>query len=241
LLAELSLIYTADPDPTRAAAAQAAVNDINNNILPAINTWLAYSDFDTSHGQTTCVGFYAYNVNLLGSTKLRPAELNAFKAAISARLSFEMARQNQINGYLGTITQNLSTGDATGSGFYFERWQLIGLRLNILGGSLIEVKGLTDSANAQDQQIAAINTAVNIYESLVRASILAAPTNGTKFVQLKSAAGFGVGDNIFIVADDQEEIVRTIEAIDGNRLTLGQPVPAKYRPESLGRAYKDIS
>lgn len=241
LTAELGNIYTSDPDPTRAAAAAAAVNDVNNNIMPAINTWLGYASFNTAHGQTTCVGFYAYNSNLLAPTKMHSTQLNALKAALQARQTFASTRKGQVQGYLGLITQSLDDGSATGSGFYFERWGFIGLRLNMLGGSLVQVKSYDRSSVAQDEQIANMQAAAATYASVLRCSILAAPTNGTKYVQLASSSGLSVGDSLYLVSDTQEEMPLRVVAISGNRITVGQDIPAKYRPEEFARIYKDIS
>lgn len=241
LTAELNNIYTADADPARAATAAAAVNDINNNIMPAINTWLGYASFNTAHGQTTCVGFYAYNSNLLAPTKMHSTQLNALKAALQARQTFVSTRKGQVEGYLGLVTQNLDDGSATGSGFYFERWGFIGLRLNMLGGSLIQVKSYDRSSAAQDEQIANMQAAAATYASVLRCSILAAPSNGTKYLQLASAAGVSVGDSMYIVSDTQEEMPLRVVAVTGNRITVGQDIPAKYRPEEFARVYKDIS
>lgn len=241
LLAEVALIYTGDTDPTRNAEDLAAINDINNVILPAIDAWLAVVNFNTAHGQTSCTGFYTYNAALLAPTKLSTATINTLLSALSARLSFGTTRQAQINGYLGSVTQNLSTAEVTGSGFYFERWSFIQLRLNLLGGSLIAVKGYDRAQVAQDDQIANVNSAKAAYELILKCSAFAAPATGTKYLSVKSSAGFAVGDNVFVIADGQQELVRTIEAISGNRITLGQPVPANYRDNAFGRIYKDLS
>jgi hypothetical protein len=241
LTVELGNIYTADPDPARAATAAAAVNDINNNIMPAINTWLGYTSFNTAHGQTTCVGFYSYDSNLLAPTKMHNTQLNALKLAFQARQAFVSTRESQINGYIGSITQNLNDGSAIGNGFYFERWGFIGLRLNMLGGSLIQAKGYDRSSASQDEQIANLQASIAIYSSILTCSILAAPSSGTKYIQLASVIGLSEGDNLYIVSDTQEELPIKIVSIQGNRITVGQNIPAKYRPEDFARIYKDIS
>jgi hypothetical protein len=241
LLAEASAIYTADPDPTRQAEATAALNDINNIIIPAIDTWLALADYNTAHGQTTCAGFNAYNPVSLGPTKLQAADIAALTTALGTRSTFNTTRQSQLGGYLGTMTQNLSTGDVTGSGFYFQRWSFLQLRLNMLGGSLLALKGFERALTAQDEQIANVNAGKAAYELVLQCTGFAAPGNGTKYLHVKSSAGFSVGDNVFVTADDQEELIRTIDLIEGNRIRLGQPVPSNYRDQAFGRIYKDLS
>lgn len=240
LLSELPLIYTSSFDATRNTESQAAIDDINNVIIPAIDTWLALPDFNNAHGQTTCVGFYAYNASLLAPTKLSSTYISTFVSALSTRLSFASTRQSQLTTYLGSVTQDLSTGNFTGSGLYYERWSFIGLRLNMLGGSLITLRGFERAQGAQDDQISNITTAKATYELILRCTAFSAPATGTKYLSVKSTSGFSVGDNVFVMADNQQELVRTIEAIEGNRIIFGQIIPANYRENSFGRVYKDI-
>ena len=241
LIAETTFIYTSDPDPTRQSQAVAALNDINNVIIPAIDAWLGLADYNTAHGQTTCVGFNGYNPVSLGPTKLQAADVSTLVSALTTRSAFNTTRQSQLGGYLGSLTQNLTTGNVTGSGFYFERWSFLQLRLNMLGGSLLALKGFERALVAQDDQIANIESGKAAYELILRCTGFAAPANNTKYLHVKSSAGFSVGDSVFVIADDQEEIVRTIDLIEGNRIRLGQPVPANYRDSAFGRIYKDLS
>ena len=234
-----STIWTADPDSARQALNNAAISDINN-IISAINTWLALTPFVPS-GAPDCTTFNAINPTILGPSRLQSSDLTTFKNAVIARLNFVNNRFAQIGALLGNINQNLSTGEATGSGWYFQRWIYILLRLNLLGGSIIEVKGFERGLAAQDEQIVNVEFVKNTYLNIVRASSLTAPTNGTTTVYLKDPAGFVVGDQVYIVSDDQEELVRSIKSIDGPRIILGQPVPAKYRLEQNARVYKDLT
>lgn len=238
---EAAAIYLSETDATRLAQNQAAYNYIQSTILPAIATWLAYSDFNTSHGQTTCAGFNSYNPTSLGNTKLQASILTTLGSVMTSRLSFITTRLSQLSTNLGSITQSLVDGTATGSGFYFERFQFLELRLNILGGSLVALRGFARAMVAQDDQIANITNSTSIYQTLLTCSIFAAPSSGTKTINVKNATGFAIGNNVFLVSDTQPEVVRTIQSIDGNRITLGQEVPATYRPNEFARVYKDIS
>jgi hypothetical protein len=238
LISMSASLFITDTNTTRKNETLTAKNNIDNVIIPAINTWLAYTSFNTAHGQTTCIGFYGYNSNSLGSTKLRATELNALKAALATRGVFVTTRTAQLQGYLGSINQDLSTGDVTGAGLYFERYSFIKIRLNLMGGSLTSLKGFDRAVTAQDEQKASILSAKATYQVLMVCAALAAPANGTKYVSLKSAAGLSVGDSLFIITDTQEELVRTIEQVNGNRILLGQEVSAKYKESDFGRVYK---
>jgi hypothetical protein len=238
VLATQPLILTNDPVPARQAQNNAAISDINT-VVAAINTWLALTPFNTSHGQTTCAGFNAYNPALLGATRLQSGDLTALKNAILSRQAFVNTRVTQIDTNLGSLTQNLTNGDVTGSGLYLERWNFLLLRLNSFGGSLSAFKGFDKAINAQNAMQAQIDLSKNTYSTLLTASILSAPSNGTKILHLKNIGDIVSGDNIFLVSDSQEEMQLTVASVDGNKITVNREVPAKYRPAEFARVYKD--
>ena len=240
VLVTQSLILTNDPVSVRQTQNNTAISNINT-IVSAIDAWLALVDFNTSHGQTTCAGFNAYNPALLGATRLQSANLTTFKNAILSRQTFVGNRVTQIDTNLGSLTQNLSNGDVTGSGLYLERWNFLSLRLNFFGGSLLSLKGFDRAISAQNALQAQIDLAKNTYSTLLTASVLSAPSNGTKILHLKSAGDIVQGDNVFLVSDSQEEVQLTVAAVDGNKITVNQDVPAKYRPAEFARLYKDKS
>ena len=236
---ESSSIYTSDSNTSRKNESIAAKNNIDLTVIPAINTWLAYSNFNTAHGQTTCVGFFAYNPTLLGATKLQATQLNAFKTAISNRSAFILSRLGQLNGYFGSLSQDLNSGDVSGSGLYYDRYQTINLRLNLLNGSLIDYNSYVKAIASQEDQKASILSATSTYASIVKAAKFISSATGTEYVQMESVSDFSVGDQVYIVTDTQEEIVRNIVEINNKRVKFGQPVPAKYRETDYGRMYKD--
>jgi hypothetical protein len=239
LQTESSSIYILDSNTTRKNESIAAKNNIDSIVIPAINLWLSYVDFNTAHGQTTCSGFFSYDPNSLGSTKLRATELNALKTAISNRSAFILTRISQLTGYFGTLSQDLSTGDVTGSGLYYERYLTINLRLNLLNGSLIEYNSFDKAISAQQDQKSAINSAVSTYQSVIKAAKFLSPATNTEYVQMASVDNFNVGDQVYMITDTQEEIVRNIIEINGKRIRFSQPVPSKYRENDYGRIYKD--
>lgn len=240
LVLEQAAILTDDPNLTRQAQNNAAIAAIPA-VIAAIDTWLAYPDFNTAHGATTCNQFYAMDGSTLAPTKLYSGQLNALYTSLSNRLTAVGVRVSEINTNLGVINQNLTDGSFTGNGLYYERFQFIDLRLNLVFGSLTEYLNYGRSVDNQGQLLLGVEQATAVYETLLLCSILAAPTNGTNTLNVKDATGFSVGDNVFIKSDTQEELVRSIEAISGNRITVGQTIPAKYRPGELARVYKDIS
>lgn len=232
------LIITNDFDSARQAQNNVAIANINI-IRAAIAAWLALDPFNDDHGQVTCAGFNAYNPALLGPTRLQLGNLNTLELAITNRQTFVGVRVMQIDTNLGTINQNLMTGDFTGTGLYFERWNFIGLRLNFYGGSLIAYNSLNKSIEAQTAFQDQITLSISTYATVLTCSPLSAKTNGTKNVHLKSASGFLPGDTVYLIANSQEELVLKVESINGNTLVVGTPVPAKYLPSDSARLYKD--
>jgi hypothetical protein len=228
-------------DPANQAINQAAINNINNVIIPALNTWLAYVDFNTAHGQTTCIGFNSYNSNLLAPTKLHSVQLAALQSALNTRNSFQTTRLGQLNTILGTVTQDLNTGEASGTGLYFKRYGLLNLRLDILAGSLMQLAGLQGSSGAQDAIISSTKSQKATYLSILPTSLLGSPGNGTTVVALADASMFQPGDAVWVIADQQDELQRSIKSVNGNSVTLNDIVPAKYNPGSKARLYKDLS
>lgn len=238
VLATQALILTNDPVSLRQTQNNTAISNVTT-VVGFIDAWLALTAFNTSHGQTTCSGFNSYNPALLGATRLQSGNLTNLKNAILARQAFVGTRITQLDTNLGTINQNLSNGDATGSGLYFERWGFLGLRLNFFGGSLLSFKGFDKSIAAQNALQSQIDLAKTTYSQLLTCTILSAPSNGTKILHLKNKGDLAPGDSIFLVSESQEETKLTIVSIDGNRIVVDKEVPAKYRPAELARIYKD--
>jgi hypothetical protein len=229
-----------DPDPTRQAINTAALAALTVP-LAAVNAWLAHPNFNTSHGQTTCAGFFGYNPSLLAPTKLTSSELTAFKNSLTARQTAATSRQSQISSYLGSVSQNLTTGSFTGSGLYFERWVYANLRLNVIGGSLTNYLSFDRAIQGQNDLKQSYTDSKDIYETLMVCSRLSAPSNGTTTLHVKNSSGFSPGDEVYLVSDTQPEMKMNIESISGTRIVLGKAIPAKYRPNEYARLYKDIS
>ncbi|HLD91592.1 MAG TPA: hypothetical protein VI911_11395 [Patescibacteria group bacterium] len=233
-----SQIVTTDTDITRSAQNIASKADITSAIS-IIDVWQALADFDTNHGQTTAAGFNSYDVNLLNPTKFRAAELQPLKDELTARQAFLTIRMAQLNSYLGTIVQNLTDGSITSSsGFYGTRFGFITLRLHILMGSLTELKGLEQGQAAQQQMQDANNIAANTYDGIMKASLFRAPAAGTNVIHLMDATNFSIGNAIYVVADNQEEISANIINKENSTVFLDQNISKKYTRLINARLYR---
>ena len=240
LQATTPVIVTTDTDTGRQTQNNTSIADVANAIAQ-IDIWLAYATFDTTHGQTTCAGFNSYNVNLLDPTKFRAGELLVIKNEITARLSFIPTRAAQINANLGSVVQDLSTGNITSSsGFYGDRMSILNLRLNLMNGSLRKVEGLKLGEKAQDEAVNSNANAASVYGSVMKVSAFRAPATGISTIHVKDATGFSVSNSVYVISDTQAEIPATIVAISGNAITLSVNIPAKYRQNENARIYKEL-
>lgn len=231
-----------DKDAGRVAQNTTAKNNVNVTFIPAVNTWLGYADFNTAHGQTTCAGFNSYNADLLAPTKLHSTELAALQAALTARQTFLATRVSQLSTNLGTITQDLTTGDLTGgTGLYRTRFNFLILRLNAMSGSATKLSGLKVASGAQDTIKSSTLEAKAIYMSILPTSALTQNGSDTATIFLKDASLYAQGDTIYIMAEGQQELLRAIKSISGNAVVLNDIIPSKYRTVDSLRAYKDLT
>lgn len=230
-----------DTDPTRVSDKIATLNSIDL-LISAINTWLSYPNFNTSHGQTTCINFDAYNAALLAPTKGYDTQIQALRSALQTRQSYCSTRINQINSYLGVVIQDIATGDMiTTTGFYGDRAKIIDLRLNLLGGSLMVYLASLNSSGAVAQQKKTAQNTQDVYSSVLKTTKLKAPSNGTTFIHVIDVSGFSVGQTVYIVANSQKEITLTIEQINGTMIKVDKNIPPTYRPSDGARLYVDLS
>lgn len=239
-LTQINDIYIIDGDPVKQAESIAAKNYLQNTLIPALDVWLAYDDFRLiSPPPATESAFNSYNIVLLEPTKGNPAQLNVLKAAISARNSFVTTRKTQLNGYLGDVVQDFSSGAiTTKSGLYGERGLFLTLRLHLLTGTLCKLVAMNTSANAQESIKASNATSAEAYTLVVKSSKFKIPSNGSKTIHVNESNLFNIGDNVYVCGDGQPEIVCGILAISGTRIDLDAVIPQKYTPANYSRIYK---
>lgn len=239
---ELSNIPTNDPNPTNNTQNTTAKTNISGTLLPALNSWLANPDFNPVPGSVTFDQFYTYNSNLLAPTKLHSTQLALLQNALNARSSFITTRITQIVPILGSIAQSLSTGELTSSsGLYGKRYGLLLLRLNALGGSLIQLLGLQGASGAQTSVMASIKDSTSTYSSVLPTTLLKANANGSDTINVMDSSFLSVGDTVYIFAEGQQELQRAVKSINNGLVVLNDVVPSKYSTGSSARLYKDVT
>lgn len=215
--------------------ASGQITTTNNYVV----SWQNLPDFSTAHGQTTCIGFYSYDVNLLPETKYRVDGLTVLKNAIAQRSIDITNRISSLStAYLGSVAQANDGTITSATGLYGSRFRFIDLRLNLMSGTLNTLLSIDAGKAAQDQSILSNNSAQLAYSDIIKASIFSAPSIGTANIHIKDASVFSVSDNVYVVADGQNEIVASISVITGNMVTLNVTIPVKYRDSSFARVYK---
>lgn len=244
LLAEAAAITaTVDSNAGRAADNTAALNNINNVIIPAINAWLALPTFTPMSGSTTGTVFNATNAaTLLPHPRLYSVNLTTFHNAVTARASYVTTRKGQLNTTLGTITQDLTNGSIlTSSGQYGLRYGFLLLRLQAMNGSLTTLASLQTALGAGTAIIANIKATAATYYSILPTTGFQTNGNGTPFVSLTDVSFLNVGDTVYVTADNQSELTMAVKTKVGNAITLNDNVPAKYTISNNVRLYKDLS
>lgn len=210
---ELAAILTNDTNPTRQSQNNAAIVDINNNILPALNSYLSTNNLAT------------------------------LQSAVITRSTFLSTRVSQLNTNLGSISQDVTTGVITASGgFYGTRYGYLNLRLNIFTGSLSNVTNIKNTITVQNTMIQNLNNDKAFYKTVLPTSLFQSPGNGTSYIQLSDTSFLSVGDLVYVYAEGQTELTRAIKSISGSLVLLNDTVPAKYDPtDNSARLYKDIT
>ena len=236
---EINDFYLTDTDLTRQNETILAKD---NAIIfkGLLETWLAYIDYSTLVPEPTDESeFLAFDISTLPDSKGKPIVFDALKLAISDRKTFTTSRIGQLTSYLGDVIQDLGSGAiTTQSGLYGSRGLFYVLRLHILTGSLFKVKALEMGINAQESTKAANNAGGDAYMTLMVASKFKAPSMGVKIIHVLSSVGFSVGDDVWVVGDNQTELSGKIVGIGGSRIDLDFAVPQKYTPANFSRIYK---
>lgn len=212
LNAELASIVTNDPNSTNQANNNAAKNNINTVILPALHSYL-----------------------------ITPV-LITLQAAVTARAAVNTTRISQITPILGTIVQDVTTGNITSSsGLYGKRYSYLALRLNTLSGSLTSLASFQRAISAQNSLIAGINSATSTYSSMVPTAAFQAAATGGPIVFVNDASFLHPGDTVYVYAEGQQELLRAVKSVNNNAVTLNDVIPSKYSPDQNARVYKDLT
>jgi hypothetical protein len=226
-----------DTNPTNTANTATALANITP-LLTALNAWLAVPTFNLYTGAMLCTTFNSTSISTLIPTKGDPTNLPLLQTALTTRQSQVTTRISQIATILGTVTQSATDGSfMTATGLYGSRAMGIDIRINAIGGSLSQLKGLQNGSNALTQSKASNNNATNVYASVMTCTAFAAPANGTAYVNVNSSTGLIAGNMIYVVSDTQPEITAYIKSINANQLLLDRAIPATYTQSDNGRLY----
>lgn len=234
------LISISDLNSSRKTQNLNAITNIDDSIS-VINNWQSIQDYDTTTPlPSTIAAFNALLESYFQQTKMQPTTLQLLKDRLTQRLVFANARKDQLTTtYLGSITQDMSEGEIySTTGLYGERMLFLDMRINASGGTLTEVVSFSNSKGAQEKTKKSINIATQGAGLVMKATKASAPGIDTFYMNFEDLSGFAVGDSVYLVADDQEELLGKIQEIIGNRAKLSFSVPKKYTTINNTRIYK---
>ena len=242
---EKAAVVTFDEDATRQGQNDAQIADIDISI-PIIDTWLAYDTFDTTtslpsgSGGSACDDFNDMDENEFEDVKMTAAIVAPLKAELLARETFIATRQTQLETNLGGVTQDYVTNgeiQAT-EGFYGQRMLAIDSRLNLMKGTLNALQNVDRAKDAQNQSKKSNANTASLYSTVMHVSRAVAPGLDTNFINIEDSSGFSVGDVVYIMANDQQELQGSVVNVYERRLELSFKVPKKYTTLNQTRVYK---
>lgn len=251
--------------PTRQLENQAAYDYIDP-LLAILTGWQQVQDFDTQTNlPSTCSSFAnagyteycsdpqyedqfscVFNgetwFSAFQNSKLSPSQIKILRDELTARKPFLNDRKRQLDGYFGEIIQNKETGAIEkATGWYGNRFLILDSRLNLISGSANGKFGAERGLQTQDQIKSSNNTAAAAYDLSMKATKAVAPGLDTPYLNVLDASGFNVGDEVYVVANNQEELNGKILEKDGNRVKLSFLVPKKYNLGNLTRLYRLVN
>lgn len=228
-----------DADAGHSAENAAAIADIDNAITQ-IDAWLAIQDFDNRALPSDCDDFDDLDETDFDPAKLTTTVITLIKDEVTARITYTATRKSQVETYLGSVGQDLVTGEINGSGtgFYEDRFKVINVRLNLLGGSLNKKNSTEKGKDAQGALQSTNNNAIALYDTAIKVSKFKAPASNTGTIHVLDASEFSASDSVYIVGDDQEELSGTIISISNDTIFLDFNIPEKYTHFNNSRIYK---
>ena len=259
-------IQISDLDVAARQAENQAAYDYIDPLLDILKTWQQVRDFDTETNlpasceafenagyneycsdpqyddQFSCVFNGGIWYSSFKDSKLSPTQISILKKAIEEREPFLNERKRQLDGYFGEIIQNKETGEITKTtGWYGQRFLIIDSRLNLISGSANGKFGAEKGIQTQNQIKSSNEAAAAAYDLSMKATKAVAPGLNTQYLNVLDASAFKVGDEVYVTANNQEELSGTILEKDGNRVKLSFTVPKKYNLGNLTRLYRLVN
>ena len=263
-----SSIQINDADvPTRQADNQTAYDKVDP-LLAILNGWQSVQDFDTTTSlpqncddfenagysayclnpdnppqteETACVLDNGTWVESFQDSKLSPTQIQIIKDAIAERSPFLEERVVQLDTLFGTIDQGEDGAIKSQSGWYGARFLVIDSRLNLISGSANGKFGAEKALSTQDQIQGSNETTAAAYDLSMKVTKAVAPGLDTTYLNVLDASEFSVGDSVYVVAENQEELSGTIEEKIGNRVKLTFKIPKKYTLANKTRLYRLVT
>lgn len=200
---------------------QTALTD-TNNALSDVQSWLALPDTGGSGSDS----------------KFTNNHLDDLLLVIGDRDTFATTRSSQINTALGSLSQNSTTGNTTGSGLYLLRYEQLNNRINIIAGPLSEYYEKGEAIRALDEIAEVKGNQLSTFQSAMVATSFIKNGRNSTVIEVVDTTGFSVSDTVYVVSDTQAEIEADIVAIDGLKVILDEIIPDTFLIADKARLLK---
>lgn len=174
-----------------------------------------------------------------GQLRFNNANLNLLNGYLNTRSSYLPTRITQITTSLGSISQ-VTNGDFTGSGRYFDLFNSIMLRTHKTTGHLRNYYQQGLLGQNTDEKIYIATTQANRDKSLATVRLLSQEPTNTPIIELKDISNLSVNDSVNIM-DNAYTVVNkytVTEIILPNKVRLSDVVPSMYKMDSQARLVK---
>lgn len=211
---------------TEASQVQAALADVNNAIA-IIDAWLAKPNSGIGN-------------------KWEDNGLDPLINEGNARLTFIPDRITEITDALGQVDVVDPLGSS--SGIYGEIYKISDMRCNLAIGTLTKVYRFDAGLDTLQDFVDNNNNTKAMYDSDFRSQAFAKNADGSLFILVTDSAGFANSDSVFIISQDQPELVRTIVNITTvmigvdtfKQIELNAIVSAAYTVAKVARIVKEL-
>jgi hypothetical protein len=218
---------------TRITAVQTALNSNDATGTEAANNNTAKTNVNST--LTDINSWQSFSVS--GQTRFGTG-LSTLQTRITTRTGQLSTRSTQITTALGTVTQSSADGSYTGSGAYYNFFDNINQRLNLMTGTLRNYYQQDLAIQAAYQTLNMAKAQASRDSETFSIRLFSSDATGSNKVELKDRSGLNVGDSVKVMSNTQPVITTTITGINDLEIQLAASIPTTYTVSDKARIVK---